>query len=513
MHLRNHGRVERHARVAFAVAVSLVLVVAVAAPRAAARTSPDDSTTETEGSPPEGDAQPNGVSAFGDAMHLGPIGGLDLAAPVVDIAGASTGAGYWMAAADGGVFSFGDALFHGSAGDLRLREAIVGIAAHPSGEGYWLVAADGGVFSFGEATFHGSTGDIDLVAPMVGIAATPSGDGYWLVASDGGVFAFGDAEFLGSAGSIPLAAPVVDMAATVDGDGYWLLSADGGVFDFGRAEHIDSEADEEIAGRAVGIAAEAGGDGYWIATSAGEVYAEGVTEQGSPGEVTDDPAPVAGIAAHPDDGYWLAHGERTPLEDDASGPQVAALQRRLEALGYWVGPIDGVFGDLTRQAVYAFQKYEGLSVDGVVGAVTRARLGDAVRPRPLHATGDHVEIDKSRQLLFVVRGGDVMWVFNSSTGSEDPYRFEGDTYDAETPTGAFSVLRDIDGWRTSRLGRLYRPKYFTTTGIAVHGSASVPPSPASHGCVRVSLAAMDVLWATEALPIDGDVFVYGSIRR
>ena len=76
----------------------------------------------------------------------------------------------WVAA-DGGVLSFGDAAFYGSTGGLVLNKPIVGIAAAPTGNGYYLVASDGGVFAFGTgAHFQGSTGALKLVQPIVGMA-------------------------------------------------------------------------------------------------------------------------------------------------------------------------------------------------------------------------------------------------------------------------------------------------------------------------------------------------------
>jgi hypothetical protein len=75
----------------------------------------------------------------------------------------------------------------------------VEICSTPSGAGYWIAAADGGVFTFGDAGFFGSLGDTDLNEPIVGMAATPSGEGYWLLGADGGVFTFGDAAFYGAA--------------------------------------------------------------------------------------------------------------------------------------------------------------------------------------------------------------------------------------------------------------------------------------------------------------------------
>jgi predicted chitinase len=58
----------------------------------------------------------------------------------------------------------------------------------------------------------------------------------------------------------------------------------------------------------------------------------------------------------------------------ASGPQVRKLQRRLKALGYDVGSVDGVFGASTDRCLKAFQRDHGLSADGVVGPATNAAL-------------------------------------------------------------------------------------------------------------------------------------------
>jgi N-acetylmuramoyl-L-alanine amidase len=49
------------------------------------------------------------------------------------------------------------------------------------------------------------------------------------------------------------------------------------------------------------------------------------------------------------------------LQVGSHGSAVLALQTRLTSLGYWLGEVDGQFGDLTRQAVVAVQKVAGLS--------------------------------------------------------------------------------------------------------------------------------------------------------
>lgn len=195
----------------------------------------------------------------------------------------------------------------------------------------------------------------------------------------------------------------------------------------------------------------------------------------------------------------LRHGE--------SGPEIVALQQRLAELGYWNGAADGEFGQLTMQAVYALQKAAGISRDGSVGPKTRKALGAGVRPSAKSRDGHRVEIDLKRQLLMIVNDGKVTRIFNTSTGSNENYQQDGNTYVAVTPTGKFTVTRQIDGWRHAPLGDLYRPKYFNG-GIAVHGAYSIPPYPASHGCARLSIAAMDWLWKSGDVQVGTSVWVY-----
>lgn len=198
------------------------------------------------------------------------------------------------------------------------------------------------------------------------------------------------------------------------------------------------------------------------------------------------------------------------LQPGDEGPAVQALQQRLENHDYWVGPIDGGYGTLTEQAVLAIQKVHGLLRDGIYGPSTRAAVADPQPPSTASSEGYVVEFDEDRQLVLLVQDGVAGQIFHASGGNEDSYEYAGTTYVAETPNGSWDVYREIDGWRTSHLGELYRPKYFHTAGIAIHGSNSVPAQAASHGCVRVSIDAMDWLWANEALPIGADVLVYGS---
>ncbi len=198
------------------------------------------------------------------------------------------------------------------------------------------------------------------------------------------------------------------------------------------------------------------------------------------------------------------------LSTGDSGPQVAAVQERLAELRYWVGPIDGVYGTLTEQAVYAFQKVNDLLVDGVVGPEVRAALDDPAPYEPETSTGDIMEVDKTDQVLAHVVDGQVDLVWNTATGTGNPYTFEGEQRIADTPSGRHQISWQVDGVREAALGDLYRPKYFHRDGIAIHGYGNVPPTPASHGCVRVTRAAMDHIWATGMAPEGSTVVVFGT---
>lgn len=62
------------------------------------------------------------------------------------------------------------------------------------------------------------------------------------------------------------------------------------------------------------------------------------------------------------------------LRNGSKGTQVKVLQWLLNENGYNAGTVDGIFGSNTRNAVKAYQKAKGLSVDGVVGKNTWAKL-------------------------------------------------------------------------------------------------------------------------------------------
>lgn len=189
------------------------------------------------------------------------------------------------------------------------------------------------------------------------------------------------------------------------------------------------------------------------------------------------------------------------------GPAVTTLQKRLRSLGYWVDSTDGEFGDTTQQAVYALQKAAGLTRDGAVGPKTEAALAHGVVPHARTHSGHVIEINLTRDLLMIVSNGKISDILNTSTGGGYAYSDGGGTAIADTPTGEYSIYRTVDHMDVSPLGELWRPRYFTG-GYAIHGDSSVPPYPASHGCARISNAAIDWIWGTGQAPIGTEVLVY-----
>lgn len=188
---------------------------------------------------------------------------------------------------------------------------------------------------------------------------------------------------------------------------------------------------------------------------------------------------------------------------------VLALEKRLKALSYMVGSEDGTFDSATRFGLTAFQKVEGLSRTGVPDGPTLARLDSAQRPAPSYREpADHLEVDIRRQVVFVVRRGQVSETLPTSTGNGQIFRSQGRRSRAVTPNGQFAITYKRSGWRRSPLGLLYKPAYFNG-GIAFHGAKSVPNEPASHGCVRLPMAFAD-WFADSASPPGMVVYVYGN---
>jgi hypothetical protein len=185
------------------------------------------------------------------------------------------------------------------------------------------------------------------------------------------------------------------------------------------------------------------------------------------------------------------------LSVGSQGPDVRALHRRLAELRVHVPGLSRRYSWATFDAVLAFQKAVGLSRTGVVSAATWRALGRRRGFGPRYGKPKlHIEVDKTRQILMVVRRGRVTAVLPVSTGAT-----------GNTPEGAFRILWKAPATSTwLGPGILYRTMTFHGN-FAIHGWADVPRYPASHGCVRVPIWAAD--WLYDRSPVGERVYVYG----
>ena len=198
--------------------------------------------------------------------------------------------------------------------------------------------------------------------------------------------------------------------------------------------------------------------------------------------------------------------ENSSEAGERKAARIKEAEQTLADLGYWVLKVDGAADDSTRQAVMAFQKVEGLKRTGVLDDQVLRAIRLASRPTAKFGGPAHVEIDISRQVIFIVNdAGEVSNILSTSTGNGERYQSEGKWHTAATPKGAFKIQRQIKGVRKAPLGMIYHPSYFNG-GIAIHGSNSVPAHAASHGCARIPRFAEKQF--SDMVRVGMPVFVY-----
>jgi lipoprotein-anchoring transpeptidase ErfK/SrfK len=169
------------------------------------------------------------------------------------------------------------------------------------------------------------------------------------------------------------------------------------------------------------------------------------------------------------------------LSQGMCGPAVHRVQQHLVDRTYLPdGYTPGCFDYRTSQAVMAFQGWVGMTRTGVADTLTRSRLAKSKTPKPW--TGDrrfrHIEIHKGRQVMILVgKLGRVLRTIHVSTAGPGHV----------TPDGHFRVYsKSRMSW--SNLFNVWLPwASYIHGGIVIHGFASVPGVPASHGCIRVPM--------------------------
>lgn len=167
-----------------------------------------------------------------------------------------------------------------------------------------------------------------------------------------------------------------------------------------------------------------------------------------------------------------------------SGPAVEVFNDLLRKRGYY-NTDKGSYGSHTERAVMAFRKVNGMArnFQATPEIFQQLAAGKGGFELEYPNQGKHTEVDISKQVMALADDGKVKHVFHVATGA------------AATPSdvGGFTFYRKDPGFNS--LGMYYSVYY--NRGEATHGYHSVPPYPASHGCIRN--------------PIPDSVFIYNWI--
>ena len=189
-----------------------------------------------------------------------------------------------------------------------------------------------------------------------------------------------------------------------------------------------------------------------------------------------------------------------------SGSDTARIQQRLLDLGFWLSGADGDYGLTTSQAVMAFQKYIGLDADRPRQRGDRRRAhqrpvpGPRAEPTPARWSRSTRTASCSSSSTTAARCG--CSTPRPATGSRTPEPTR--TRPARcrpawrSPATA-STRSTASAPRAGGRATSARSTARSTSSAARPCTASnnVPNYPASHGCVRVSLPAMDFIWDAE----------------
>lgn len=172
------------------------------------------------------------------------------------------------------------------------------------------------------------------------------------------------------------------------------------------------------------------------------------------------------------------------LDPGDRGPAVEVFTDLLRHQAYY-DTDNATYGSHTERAVLAFRKVNGMArnYQATPGIFKTLAAGKGGFELSYPGAGKHVEVDISKQVMALADGGEAKYVFHVSTGA------------AATPSdeGGYAFYRKDPGFNS--LGMYYSVYY--NRGEATHGYHSVPPYPASHGCIRN--------------PIPDSVFIYNWI--
>lgn len=153
------------------------------------------------------------------------------------------------------------------------------------------------------------------------------------------------------------------------------------------------------------------------------------------------------------------------LREGDRGSDVKTVQEKLKRWGYYTGEVDGIFGEQTASAVRAFQKKNGLTVDGIVGTETSQALGMTL------STGSSATSNYSNEINMLAR-------MIAAEGRGEPYT-------GQVAIGAVIMNRvKHPSFPNTISGVLYQSGAFSALNDGQYASTNVPDS-----CRRAAVEA------------------------
>lgn len=207
------------------------------------------------------------------------------------------------------------------------------------------------------------------------------------------------------------------------------------------------------------------------------------------------------------------------------GAEVRRLQGKLRTLGFMTGKADGIFGKQTAAAVRTFQQQHKLTVDGVAGEKTQRMLYSAsakkyVPPVPKQPKGKPylLKVSTKDQRVYAYSWSEKTGAYTNlartmvcSTGLAGTPTPKG-TYKNTNPVVRWGYFPKYDVW-AQYLYRIQGPYLFHSVlfdeadeSTVKWGSVNKLGSPASHGCIRLSVE--DARWIYNNCPAGTTVTVY-----
>jgi hypothetical protein len=153
------------------------------------------------------------------------------------------------------------------------------------------------------------------------------------------------------------------------------------------------------------------------------------------------------------------------------------------------------YSSKTGFAVMAFRKVNGMkrTFNASPGIFKKLAAGNGSFNLKYPGAGKHVEVDISKQVMVLAKHGEPQYTFHVSTGAP------------ATPTirGHYHFYMRQPGFNAE--GMYY--SVYWHGGYAIHGYHSVPPYPASHGCVRNPIPESKFIYDWVSLGMS--IYTYG----